>query len=70
MTTSCRTVSTEEVKRFAEQMAEQVGLTHLLHMEVWASPSSQALPVPERFCAPRHAQLHARMLGRSAKADL
>lgn len=61
MTTStCSTVSTEEVKRYAEQMAQELGLTDLLHMELWATPNLRDLTIPENLCKMRNSQLRLR----------
>ncbi|ASS75280.1 hypothetical protein CIG75_09970 [Tumebacillus algifaecis] len=61
MTSStCSTVSTEEVKRFAEQMAQELGLTELLHMELWATPNLCNLTIPDSLCQMRNSQLRLR----------
>jgi hypothetical protein len=62
MTTStCSTVSAEEVKRFAEEMAARLGMTHLLGMEMWAHPNLRPLAVPEELGKLRNGQLHLRI---------
>jgi hypothetical protein len=61
MTTStCSTVSAEEIKRYAEQMAHKLGLTGLLTMESWAPPNSQSIAVPERITSFRNGQIRLR----------
>ncbi|MFD2168617.1 hypothetical protein [Tumebacillus lipolyticus] len=61
MTTStCRTVSTEEVKRFTEKMAQEVGLADLLQMELWATPNLRELTVPDSLSKMRNSQLRLR----------
>jgi hypothetical protein len=61
MTTStCSTVSTEEVKRFAERMAQELCRTDLLHMELWATPNLRDLTIPEHICKMRNGQLQMR----------
>jgi hypothetical protein len=61
MTTStCSTVSAEEIKRYAEQMAHEIGLTNLLNVESWAPPSAHSVPIPERITSFRNGQLRLR----------
>ncbi|HEU4965830.1 MAG TPA: hypothetical protein VFV52_18625 [Bacilli bacterium] len=60
MTSStCRTVSTEEVQRFAAEMAQQIGLTGLLQMEGWANPNLRQLPLPNNLCSLRNQQVRS-----------
>lgn len=61
MTTStCSTVSAEEIKRYTERMAHELGLSGLLAMESWAAPSSQNITVPERITSFRNGQIKLR----------
>ena len=62
MTTStCSTVSTEEVTRFAAEMAEQLGLTRLLGPESWADPHARPVPLPDSPCKLRNSHLRLRL---------
>lgn len=61
MTTStCSTVSAEDIKRFTERMAQELGLTELLHAESWANPGMHDLPVPEKIVGLRNGQIRMR----------
>lgn len=61
MTTStCSTVSAEELKRFTEEMAQELGLTEVLHTETWANPVLQSLPIPEQITSFRNGQIRLR----------
>ncbi|MGZ4112094.1 MAG: hypothetical protein ACXVP5_06595 [Tumebacillaceae bacterium] len=61
MTTStCGTVSAEEIKRYTEQMAHELGLTDLLNVESWAQPSTQSVAIPERITSFRNGQIRLR----------
>jgi len=54
------TVSTEEVQRFAQEMAETLGLTHFLQMESWANPNMRHVPLPDTCSSMRNNQLRLR----------
>jgi hypothetical protein len=58
MTTSTAcTVSAEGIKRFAELMAEELGLTDLLTAERWANPGMRSRELPEHSVQCRQNQL-------------
>ena len=55
------TVSTEEVKRFAEEMAQELGIADLLGMEIWAHPHLKPAPITEGPLTLRNNQLRLRV---------
>lgn len=55
------TVSTEEVKRFAEEMAKELGIADLLRMECWAHPHLKAVELDEGPLKLRNTQLRMRI---------
>ncbi|MBL0388581.1 hypothetical protein JJB07_18410 [Tumebacillus sp. ITR2] len=58
MTTSTEsTVSAEGIKRFAELMAEELGLTDLLTAERWGNPGMMNRPSPVQEVKCRQNQL-------------
>jgi hypothetical protein len=59
---TCRTVSTEEVKRFAEEKARSLGIQDLLSMGGgWANPNLRTVPLPADDIKLRNHQLHLRI---------
>jgi hypothetical protein len=61
---TCRTVSTEEVKRFAEEMAQTLGIQDLLSMESgWANPNLRTVPLPADDAKLRNQQMRLRIGG-------
>lgn len=61
MTTStCSTVSAEELQHFIAQKAQELGLTHLLAAEAWAVPTAQSLPAPQPITGFRNGQIRMR----------
>lgn len=55
------TVSTEEVKRFAEEMAKELGISDLLQMECWAHPHLKSVALDEGPLKLRNTQLRLRL---------
>jgi hypothetical protein len=55
------TVSTEEVKRFAEKMAQEIGVADLLQMETWAHPHLRTPLIDMGVLKPRNSILRLRV---------
>jgi len=67
MAASTKTVSAEEVLRYAEQKARELGLTDLLRLESWAHPLHGDHALPDKIDQLRNRHMRLQITTQKAR---